>query len=286
MLRIESKTPVLWLVPWTSQLRVDAHPLLRGGRAREVGVELVLHDLPDAGAAVLDPGRLQQPGRPAHQQLDLVAERQAERVDVVGRDPLHVAVRRLGRELHRAGGHRRRHLRRADGRLGDADGGLGAEHDAGGEAPRAVEDHPHREADVLGVAGALQPPVADPDVLVADPLEPEVRVADVEVLGPGERGLGHLAVGQGGERVVDRVPGGHGVEAMTRGSLGDRRVRAAVQVRPSRSWASRRTLCSPIHLAGSTSNPASRAASRTRWSSSTSTTTVRVSASPRRASTL
>ena len=218
----------------------------------------------------------------------LSVERHRQRVDLVGGHPVDVAVRRLGRELDGTRRHRRGDLRGADRGLGDLDGGRLAEPDAGRESPGAVEDHADREADVLGVRRALQAAVAHLHVLAADPFEAEVRMADVEVLRPGERGLGHPAVGECGERGVDPVRRGHGDRGYAarprRRASG--RARVAAQVRPSRSWASRSAVCSPIHVAGSTSNPAVLAASSTRGSSSTSTTTVRVAASVRRASTL
>ena len=88
--------------------------------------------------------------------------------------------------------------------------------DAGGEPPGAVEHHPDREADVLGVGGALEPAVADADRLGADPLEPEVGVADVEVLRPRQRGLTHPPVGKCGERASISC------RVMTRGYAGNR----------------------------------------------------------------
>ena len=64
-------------------------------------------------------------------------------------------------------------------------------------------DHPDREAEVLGVAGALEHAVADAEVLVADPLEPEVGVGGAELPRPGERGVAELAVGEGGEGGIE-----------------------------------------------------------------------------------
>ena len=64
-------------------------------------------------------------------------------------------------------------------------------------------DHPDREPEVLGVARALEGAVADADVLVAHPLEPEVGVAGAELLGPGQGGGAELAVGECGEGRVD-----------------------------------------------------------------------------------
>ena len=197
--------------------RLQADPLLGGRGAGQVGVELVLHDLLQGAGRVLHPGCVEQPLGPPGQQVDLVGERHRQRVDVVGRHPLDVPVRRLRGQLDRPRRHRRGDLRRADRGLGDLDGRRLAEADAGGEPPGAVEHDADGEADVLGVRGALEPPVAHPDVLRADPLEPEVGVADVEVLGPGQRRLRHPAVGQRGERRVDLVRRGHDPRLCRRG---------------------------------------------------------------------
>ena len=51
-------------------------------------------------------------------------------------------------------------------------------------------DHPDREAHVLAVAGALEHAVAHAQMLVADPLEPEVGVTRPEIAGLLERGVG------------------------------------------------------------------------------------------------
>ncbi len=61
-----------------------------------------------------------------------------------------------------------------------------------------MED-PDGEAEVLGVAGALEDAVADPEVLVAHPLEPEVGVTGPEVGGAGQRDVRQAAVRQGSE---------------------------------------------------------------------------------------
>ena len=108
--------------------------------------------------------------------------------------------------------------------------------------------------------------------------------------GRGVRAWPGADAGAGGqrrlpERAAGRCGGAHGEDAALRAGppavARGRRSPAteAAQVRPSCSWASRSAECSPIQVAGSTSNPARRAASSTRGSSSTSTATVRVSAS-------
>ena len=57
-------------------------------------------------------------------------------------------------------------------------------------------DDADREAEVLVVARPLQHAVAHAEVLVADPLEAEVRVAHTELAGPGQRGVPEAAVGE------------------------------------------------------------------------------------------
>ena len=237
---------------------------------------------------MLDAGRGHQAGGPAGQQRGLLVQRHRERVDLVVGDPLHVAVRRLGGQLHRPQGHRGGHLRGPYGGLRHADRGLPVEHHAGGEPPGAVEDHPDREADVLGVARRpASRPSRTRDRLGADPLEPEVGVADVEVLGPRQRGLTHPPVGKCGERAVDLLPGhdprlcrkspgrtdGSSHRCVVRCGRRAPARRAVRCARPSTSPAVRRTRPS-----GPPPAPAG--------SSSTSTTTVRVAASRRSTSTL
>ncbi len=68
--------------------------------------------------------------------------------------------------------------------------------------------HPDGEAEVLGVARALQYAVAHPEVLVAHPLEPEVGVPGTELTGAGQRGVAERAVGEVGERLVQATHDG------------------------------------------------------------------------------
>ena len=75
--------------------------------------------------------------------------------------------------------------------------------EANPQAPSRID--PHREAEVLGVLGALEDAVAHGEVLVADALEPEVGVGDAEVARPLERDLAEPLVGQRQERRVDLV---------------------------------------------------------------------------------
>jgi hypothetical protein len=67
--------------------------------------------------------------------------------------------------------------------------------------------HPDRQAEVLGVVRALEVAVPDPDVLAADPLQPEVGVVDAEVAGAGQGGIGESAERESQERGVDLVLG-------------------------------------------------------------------------------
>ena len=57
-------------------------------------------------------------------------------------------------------------------------------------------DHPDREAQVLGVGRTLEHAVAHAQMLVADPLEPEVRMTRAERLRPGERRIAEASVGE------------------------------------------------------------------------------------------
>ena len=64
-------------------------------------------------------------------------------------------------------------------------------------------DDPDRESEVLAVAGTLEHTVADPQMLRADPLEPEVGVGGAELPGPGERDVAELSVGEVAEGRVE-----------------------------------------------------------------------------------
>jgi len=80
-----------------------------------------------------------------------------------------------------------------------------------------------REAEVLALTRALESAVADPEVLVADPLEPEICVGDAVRAGAVEGDGGELTAGKRQELGVD---GRHGADRTGR--------RAAAQVlRPS-----------------------------------------------------
>ena len=182
---------------------IDPHPLLGGHRPGQVGVVLVLEHLPDRGRRVVDRRTLPEPLGPVDEQRRLLRDRHVERVHVVRRDPGDVGVHRLGGDLHRRAGHLRGHLGHRHRGLRDPPRLVGGQHHPGGEPPRPAVDHPHREADVVGVERGLEHSVADREVLVPDPLEAEVRVVGPQLLCPTKGNRAELAVGEGGEARID-----------------------------------------------------------------------------------
>ncbi len=99
----------------------------------------------------------------------------------------------------------------------DGGGRLGRQHHAGGEPPGSAVNDPDGEAEVLGVAGTLQHPVADAELLVANAFEAEVGVARRPAPRPG-RGLRRTASGRAGPGSSDRrrCPWGRTYRAWTR----------------------------------------------------------------------
>ena len=72
-----------------------------------------------------------------------------------------------------------------------------------GEAPGAVDDHPHREADLAVQHGGLQFTVAQVHGLSGDCVHPQVGVTGAGRPGRRERGIGQRTQWQGQEVGVD-----------------------------------------------------------------------------------
>ncbi len=185
------------------EARLQPNALLGGAGAGEVGVELVLLNLQQVGGRVVDGRPGPQSVGPVDQESCLVGGGHLERVEVVGRDPGDVVVDRLRCELHRGAGHGGGDLRHLDRPLRDGDGRLRCQHHARGESPRPTVNDPNGEAEVLRVGGALEHPVADAELLVANAFEAEVGVARPQLLGPAERGARHRPEGQVQEARID-----------------------------------------------------------------------------------
>ncbi len=222
------------------ELAVDPHPLLGRRGAGQVAVELVLHHRVHRRVGVRDDVVREQRGAPVGEQRDLLRVRDAERVDLVGRDPRDVAVRRFVGQLDPLGRQRAAHLGHLDGLLGDPLGRLRREVDVRGEAPGPVMQHPHREPDVLTVPGAVQAGVVQAEVRVPHPLNPDVGVLDTEGPGPAQCGVGEPAQGQVGEGRVDL---GHWASPRGRTvvrKVGGVRARAPGRGRACRGYVGRR----------------------------------------------
>ena len=210
IVRIESKAPVAGSVAVRLDVRLEADALLGDRGAGEVGVVLVLLHLLH-GCRPRGRRRRRRAARGSTRRTGRSSRRSGTSNGLTSYDETQVTSRCTGSGASSTGsaGHLGGDPRDGDRRLGHGDRlGLG-QRDAGGEAPGAVEDDPHREAEVLGVLGALEHAVAHREVLVADALEAEVGVGDPEVAGPGQRHLAETLVGQGQERRID-LPRGHG----------------------------------------------------------------------------
>ena len=184
-------------------------PLLGGAGAGEVGVVLVLLHLQQVRRGVVDggarraAGSVQSMSSAAFSAVGTSSGFTSYAETQVTSSWTGSGASSTGRRGHLGGDPRDRHRG-----LGDPHRLVGREHHARGEAPGAAVDDADREAEVLGVAGALQHAVAHAEVLVADPLEAEVRVAGAELARPLQRGVAERAVGQGGEGRVET--GGRG----------------------------------------------------------------------------
>ena len=130
-----------------------------------------------AGRDVVDAIGGQQPPRVLGKQPDLVGPRDRERVDPVVGHPADVGVDGFGRQLDRLGVERSqgaRHLHRATSGL-SCD--VGVQLGVRGEAPRAVDDHPHRQSHLAVDDGGLQLTVAQLHDFVGDAVNAQVGVA-------------------------------------------------------------------------------------------------------------
>jgi hypothetical protein len=173
----------------------------------DVGIELVLEDVVQRGVGMGHDVVRQQRRAPICQQRHLVLVGHGERVDVVVRDPLHIAVRRLVGELDAFGGQRPRQLGDGDRLLGHANRCLWSEVDPRREPPRPVVDDPHREAEVLAVLRPVESRVMQAQIAVAAALDAKVTVLTAQLAHPRQGGVGELARRQPDEGWVDL--GGH-----------------------------------------------------------------------------
>ncbi len=219
------------------QRRRDPDPLLDGRGAGQVGVELVLPHHGHPGLHVVDAVGGQQPPRPVGEQRHLVPGRHRERVDRVVGDPHRVAVHRLVGPLHPLRGHRGQRPGHRHRLLGGGRRPLRGQLDVRGEAPDAVDDHPHGQPDGGRVGDVHDHPVAQRQRLPGDPLHPQVGVLGAELAGPAQRGVGQRGERQGPELGVDALAGSRlTVGSIDTGQSSDRRLRPdrspAIRSRP------------------------------------------------------
>ena len=138
------------------QRRIHPHPLLGDRRAERVGVERLLLCGVQRGRDVVDAVGGHQPAGVLLQHRDLVGGRDGERVDPVVRHPARRRsrrVRRPARCVRRSAVPAPRHPNRPAGGVGRHDG---VQFGVRRETPGAVDDHPHRQADLAVDDGGLQ----------------------------------------------------------------------------------------------------------------------------------
>ena len=152
---------------------------------------------------MIDPGLAEQAGTPVGEQGDLVGDTDLERVHRIGGDPADIAVSGLVGELDALSVDRGRHLRHLDRFLGGTQGGGLGQVNRGGEPPGAIQDHPHREPQVIAVEQGHQVAVGQADLLPPDTFGAEVGMLCAEVGG---------ALQGGGRQLVQRVGGELGVD--------------------------------------------------------------------------
>jgi hypothetical protein len=149
------------------------------------------------------------------QHRDLLGRGNLERVDPVARHPGGVGVHRLVGELdalaveHRQRGGHVHGTARGLGRDG------GRELRVRGESPRAVDDHPHGQADLAADDGGLQFAVSQLDDLGAHAVKPQVGVAGPGRFGRRQCGFGELVAGQVDEVGIDPPVRCHGSTVTT-----------------------------------------------------------------------
>ena len=137
------------------------------------------------------------------QQGDLVGGGNAEWVYAVVRHPDRIRVDGFVGQFDPFGIERCQRRRHAHGMPGRLRGDLRAEAGMRGEAPGAVDDHPHRQADLAVQHGGLQFTVAQMHSLGSDRVHPQVGVTGAGCLGRRERGIGQRTQWQGQEVGVD-----------------------------------------------------------------------------------
>ena len=134
---------------------------------------------------------------------DLVGRRDRERVDPVVGHPADVGVHRFGRQLDRLGVERRQRARHRDRAPGGLGCDVGVQFGVRREAPRAVDDHPHRQPDLAVDDRGLQLTVAQRHDLVDDAVDAQVGVAGAGRDGGRQRGVGKLMARQREEVGID-----------------------------------------------------------------------------------
>ena len=192
-----------WVHGHRLQSRHSAHSLLCDRRSERVGVVGLLLDAHHHRRHVVHPIGCQQPSGVLPQQGDLVSGGNAEWVDAVIRHPDRVGVDGFVGQVDPLGVERGQRPRHPDGVPGRLRGDLGAQAGMRGEAPGAVDDHPHRQSDLAIQHRGLQFSVAQVHGLGGDRVHPKVGVTGAGHPGGRECGIGQRTQRQGQEVGVD-----------------------------------------------------------------------------------
>ncbi len=159
------------------------------------------------GRHVVDAVGGQQPPGVLAQHRDLVGDADGERVDPVVRHPADIGVDRLGGQFDALGVQRRQRRRHLHGPPRGLGRHIRVQLGVRGEAPGAVDDDPHRQADLAVDDRGFQLAVAQLHDLRRDAVNTQVGVAC-----PGGDRRGQRSVGE----VMSRQPEEVGIDSAGR----------------------------------------------------------------------
>ena len=133
------------------------------------------------------------------QQSDLLVSGDGERIDAVIRHPGRTGVDRLVSQFDALSVERRQGHRDAHRVTGGLSSDIRAQAGMGGEAPGAVDDHPHRQTHFPVQHGRLQLAVAQRNNLGGDGVDPQVGITRTARNCRRQCGIGQSVERQGQE---------------------------------------------------------------------------------------
>ena len=145
----------------------------------------------------------QQPSGVLLKHDDLVRRPDVERIDPVVRHPADVGVDRFGGQLDALGIQRREDGGHPHGPASRIGGHGRVEHGVRGEAPRTVDDHPHRHPDLAVDDGGFHLTIAQRHDLRGDAVNAQVGVARPGSAGGRQRGIGQFVARKSEEVGID-----------------------------------------------------------------------------------